>query len=623
MAWSDKKGRDLAAEVENIADGLRRDQAIRTTRYLRNLRLFESLDISTADARGYYRADTIASTDDPLGLLRSAVQTCGAEVFAKQKPKPQFQTSGADWRTRRKAKKLDKICEGVLHQRQGRWLDTWELVYDAGIECMIQGTAPIYVFFDEDEGLIRRELVPVNELFVDPCEGRDPLNLFRVSPIDEDKAIARFASGDSEGDAKRRAAIQGAQEYNADSPIGGDSGGAPRATRALKMVSAWRLPKGPGKPGKAVIVIGGEIMAEEDWTAKMFPFVFAHWEPHRKGFWASGLIDEGFKSAEDAGDYHERLYSRAVVCGGKRTYAFVDTIANKEAFERNDEDVLIEVDKSAPGLPQETVTPPFTDSEFQFSRALIQMFFDRVGVSQVSAAARREPGVESAVAMRTLNDTKSGRQLPRAKMYEKLFVDLALQDVARFREQAERNEGKEFTVRWPGKNILNEVKWSDADPEEDANFSVTVAPASALPNDPAGRLSMVGEMFQSKLIDAQTYKQLLGWPDLEQELDSESAEYEYIDQLIDRYLDAEEEGWTAGDYESPEGAILDKPRALMRFTAAMFQAKRDRAPDFNVSLLRRYIGELSNLISAAVTAQQELGAGVPGSPVPNPQPQAA
>lgn len=612
--WYELEGTELAREVETIAENLRRDQTARSSRYLRNLQLFECLNIGSANPDGYYRATSRISEDDRLGLLRSAIQTCAAEVFAKQKPKPQFQTSGADWRTRRKAKKLDKICEGVLHQRQGRWLDVWEFVFDAGVECLVQGTACLHVYTDEAAKKIQHELVPVRELFVDPTEGREPRNLFRVSPIDQDKAEALFCEipKDKTGNEKRRRAIRGAGDYD---DLQGRSESRPRVTKSIKLTTAWRLPISADKPGKVAIVINGELMAEADWTAPVFPFVMMHWEPHRMGAWASGLIDEGAQLAEEAGELDWRLLTRAKVCGGRRTYAPVESLANKEAFEENGPDVLIEYSGAQP--PTAEVVPPFTPAEFEYFRARVQAFWDCVGVSQVSAAARREPGVESAVAMRTLNDTKAGRQLPRAKMFEKVFVDLALQYIYRMRELAE--EDPSFAVSWPGKNVLQEVKWKDADPGDDANFAVTVAPASALPNDPAGRLSMAGELYASKLIDAQTYKQLLGWPDLEQEMESESAEYEYIDQLIDKYLDADKKSWSAGDYESPEGAIMDKPRAMMRFTSAMFQAKRDKAPEFNIGLLRRYIQELGKQISAAQTAQAAVG----GAPPPPPGTQAA
>lgn len=608
--WSELKGTDCARAAEDIADSLRRDQAARKSRYLRNLRLFECLEVGTADAAGYYRANLRDSEDDRLGLLRSAIQTCAAEVFAKQKPKPQFQTSGADWRTRRKAKKLDKICEGILHQRQGRWLDMWDLVFDAGIECLVQGSSAIHVFADLARKKIQHELVPVSELFVDPSEGRDPVNLFRVSPIDQDKAEALWCSEprDKAGNERRRAAIIRAGEL--DDAIRSDA--TPRATKRIKMVTAWRLPKSKDEPGKVVVVIGGEIMAEDDWTAPVFPFVFLHWEPHRLGFWASGVIDEGARLAEDAGDLDWRLLNRARINGGRRLYVKQDSVVNREALEENEPETVVEYSGDTP--PVAETLPPFTEAEFQYAKQRVQSFWDAIGVSQVSAAARREPGVESAVAMRTLNDTKAGRQLPRGKMYEKVFVDLALQHIYRLRELAA--EDPDFAVSWPGKTVLKEVKWKEADPGDDSKFSVTVAPASALPNDPAGRLSMAGELYASQLIDAQTYKQLLGWPDLDQELESESAEFEYIEELIDRYLDADENEWTAGDYESPEGAIMDKQRALIRFSSAMFTAKREKAPEFNVGILRRYIGELNKQISTAATAQQSMQ---PAAPPPGTQ----
>lgn len=597
--WWELDGDDLAREVESIASGLRTEQRARTTRYLRNLKLFECLDIASADAAGYYRADVRESDEDPLGLLRSAVQTAAAEIYAKQKPKPQFLTSGADWATRRRAKKLDKICEGVLHQRQGRWADVWSLMHDAGIEAETQGVAPVLVLADDDAGKIEHEIVPVHELYVDPHEGREPRSLFRVSPIAQESAMRLFCAGSSEDEKMRRAAIIAAQEFD---PIAGRSEYTPRASKRVRCTTAWHIGTGD-KPGKCAVSINGVLMSEEDWTAPAFPFVFLRWENNRLGFWGTGLVDEGARLAHDAGDLDMRLLRRARICGGRRIFVREDSVVNKEALEENDAEVVIEYTGEAP--PAESLVPPFTDSEFQFAQAKIRQFWDAVGVSQVSAAARREPGVESAVAMRTLNDTKSGRQLPRAQAYERAFVELAYQHIYRMREMSDR--GVKFEARWAGKNAIKSVKWSEADPGDDANFSVVVAPASALPNDPAGRLSMAGELFASKLIDATTYKQLLGWPDLEQELNQESAEFEYIDDLIERYLDARESDWSAGDYESPEGAIVDKPRALLRFTSALFQAKRDRAPEFNTSLLRRYIQELGEQISASTQAQQPQG----------------
>jgi hypothetical protein len=605
--WHELSGKSLAAEVTDIANDLYAKQSARRSRYLRNQQLYERAALSSYGAAGYYTSDYTGTVDgDPLGLIRSAVQTGHAEIYAKQKPKPQFQTSGAEWKIRRKAQKLDKICEGILAQREGRWIDGWALMQDAGIEAMVQGVACIYVYADQDNERVAHELVPCCELYVDPVEGREPQNMFRVSGIDADSAVALFGE-------EHRRVIESAEEFEQAQGLGL---GQSRSVRRVKMVCAWRLPVSKEKPGKWAIAIGGALMDEGEWTAPDFPFVRIYWEPHRSGIWGAGVVDDGARLAEQAGELDQRLLKRAHIASGKKVF-YRDGSVPPEAFERNDPEVAIPV-QSGQEFPQETLTPPFTDAEFQYAKSKISQFWDTIGISQVGAAARREPGVESAVAMRTLNDVKSGRQLPKGQRFESAFVDLAHQYVWRLKELAE-NDPK-FVVRWPGKQTLQEVKWADAD-IRDEPYAITVAPASSLPSDPAGRLSMAGELFSQRLITPQTYKQLLGWPDLEQELRNETAEYEYIEMLIDEYLDAEEGDWDAGEYESPDGTILDKPRALMRFSAAYFQAKRDKAPPFNTELLKRYIMELDALIQAAAAAaaalqQGQVPAPPPGGPMP-------
>ena len=622
--WYELEDDRMAHEVTSIAEALWSNQSSRRARYLRNQNLFEGCSLNSYDAAGYYTSEMLSvSTEDPLGLIRSAIQTGAAEIFAKQKPKPQFQTSGADWKTRRKAQKQDKACEAILNQRQGRFIDVWAFMADAGVECLTQGTACISADADLDEEKIEHELVPCCEIYVDPSEGRDPQNWFRISPIDVDKAISLFChvEGDEQGNMRRRRAIEGATDF--DRQIG-KTVQRPRAIKRVKLIRAWRLPFSKKKPGKVALVIGGELMASDEWEAPAPPFVFLHWELHRAGVWGSGIADQA-ELARKAGELENRLFARAQVASGKRTYYIKDSI-DPLALELNEPEVAIPVTQGMT-MPQESVVPAFQSSELEYLLTRIKWFWDSIGISEVSAAARREPGIDSGVAIRTLNDTKSGRQLPKGQNYERAFVDLGHQYMWRLREMAKKNP--KFVLAWFGKTAFQELKVADLVAQPD--WSITVAPASNLPNDPAGRQAMLGEIFAQKLISPQTYKQLLGWADLDQELQSESAEYEYIDDLIDRYLDAEEDDWEMGDYESPEGMLLDKPRAIMRFSAAYFRAKQQKAPSFNVGLLRNYILDLDKQIKDAQAAQAaaaapaaltQQGANLGGAPAPV-QPMAA
>lgn len=614
--WAEQEGDELGGTISRTVDHFRRSQRGRVDRYLYNQSLFEGRRLTGNPTSDYLAADGESgewTNQDRLRLIRSAVQTAVADVYARQKPKPQFLTSGADWRIRRRAKKWDKLCEGILAQRQGRWIDMWAMAADAAAEAVLQGIAPIRVLWNDVQERLEHELVPHIDLFVDPLEGREPQNLFYAQPFGEAKALRMW--GEEEGISeeekyKRIRAIKGAPDYSRFLINALDS---PRASRIIRQDCAWQLPMGPDDPGKYAIAINGVLMYEAEWTAPSFPFAWIRWEDHRDGFWASGLADEGRVLASDAGELDGRLIARAIVASGKRTYVTEGSV-NKQDMLANDEEVIVEVAAGALD-PREQTVPPFAAGEFEFAQARKQYFWDAIGISQTNAAARREPGPDSALAIRTQNDINTGRQMQKSKNFENFFVDLAHQYVWRLTEVAETKP--EHIIRWPGKTVMNEIKLEDARIPQDS-FFIRVAPASQLPNDPAGRQAMIQQAFNSGWISADTAKSLVAWPDLDKELEGTQAESEYIDMLLDRYLDADEATFDeAVDYESPEGMLMNKERALLRFLQTRFQAKVEKAPEYNIQLLTRYIREVEAELSASRQAEAAMQQGQP-APAANP-----
>jgi hypothetical protein len=599
--WHKCKTKDMGPEVARLMDGFKKDQASRRTRYVRNLELYEGRRLGGYSAHGYVSTDdTLWENPDRLGLLRSAVASAVANIYAPQKPKPQFQTLGATWATRRKAYRLDRICEGILNQRQGQYINVWSLIHsEACPEAGIQGIACIKVTADKLQKRIDHEVVPHTDLFTDPCEGKRPKNLFQRAPIEEGLALELFPSARKE--------IESSASYewygNADTR-------KPRAAKVIEIQYAWRLPLGPEKPGYWCAVINSKVVDEGEWTAPAFPFVFLVWETHRDGFWASGIIDEGQHIALDAGELDQRLLHRAIIASGKKIYYLRDSVKPDDLMLN---DAVVGVAVEGGSYPQESITPPFSSVELDMKNSKVSEFWDSIGISQVSAAARREQGVTSGVGIMTLNDTKAGRQLPKAKRFEDIFVDLSHQYVWRLRELAQ--DDPDFMVTWPGKSILRQQKWADADVEDDS-FSITVAPSANLPHDPAGRQETVQQLYAGGLISQERCLELMGWPDTDPEMHNQESEY--IDSLIERYLDAGKEDWGPGEYEAPEGFIFNKLGALKKFTSAWFRAKIDQralpaeeraVADFNISLLVRYIRELDKLMQPP-----------PAPPMPAPPP---
>ncbi len=590
--WHLQSVDDMGPNIQRMIDGYKTEQSGHRSRYVRNLEIYEGRHMAGYSAHSYVGSGGDEETSyrlDRLRLVRSAVSSAVASIYAPQKPKPQFQTLGATWATRRKAYRLDRICEGILNQRQGRWINVWAFMTDAGVDAALQGCAAIKVVADQTKKRIVHELIPMPDLFVDPAEGRNPQNLFQRAPLDEFTAMKMFPAA--------KQAIRGAKPYEW---YGRASSTRPRATRVIEIVYGWRLPVSDDEPGKWAAVINGTVVDSGEWTAPTFPFVFLVWEPHRDGYWAAGIADEGSALAEECSELDKRLLYREIVASGKRIY-YVKESVKPDDLALNDATVAVGIEPGA-AMPTESTSTPFAPMELDYLKSRVASFWDAIGVSQTSAAARREPGIQSGIAIMTMNDTKAGRQLVKAQRYEQAFVDLAHQYVWRLRELAE--DDPEFVVTWPGKSMLRTLKWGEADTEDDA-FTVAVAPSSALPHDPAGRQEMVQDMFKSALISQETAKMLIGWPDLDSELNVENSESEYIDSLIEAYLDADQKTWNVGDYQAPEGFIFNKVGAIRRFASAWFRARIDqrtlpaaerKKAEFNINLLARYIKEMDALM---------------------------
>src|SRR5688500_2239382 len=600
---------EIGGAVHQLVEVFKRTQSGRRNNYTPNLELYERRSFAGYTAYDYDDYSTNREfNSDRLGLVRSAVESAVASVYAPQKPKPQFQTMGATWATRRKAYKLDRICEGIINQRQGRFINVWAFMADASVDAVLQGVAAIKVVANRARKRIEHEVVPHPDIFVDPAEGRDPQNLFQRAPIDQHLAIAQYGNK-----LAIRAAIEGAVQYE----WYGLANSHPRATKCVEIQYAWRLPASKEEPGKYVACINGTVVDEAEWTAPAFPFEFLVWSHHRDGFWGSGVANEGSQMAEECGELDRRLWFRELIASGQTVYAQRDSVKADDLALHDARKVVFYEGQ----MPQESVSVPFAPMELEFLQFKVQGFWDAIGISQVSAAARRESNVSSGVAMITLNDTKAGRQLPKAKRYEEFYVGLANQYVWRLRELAE--EDPNYAVKWAGKTLLREYKFSDADVDDDEAFTVTVAPAAALPHDPAGRQEAVQLMYNNKFIGKETARQLMGWPDLDNEMSLDSAELEYIDMLIERYLDADKESFDMTEYEAPEGFITNKLGAVRRFAAAWFRARTDSfslptaeqlKATFNLNLLTRWIKEMDAIIQREAEAAAALQSGQPMNP---------
>lgn len=593
--WWAKEGDDLARTLWELATSLETDQGYYRRRAVEMLSMYNGSkspgDGTTYNGLGSHTLQARLQELD-YNLSRAACDTVHAEIAGRQKPAPKFQTSDADWKTKRRAKKMEKYVRAILQQRQGRYLNAWELMENGFLDACIWGMGAIKVF--AANGRINLERHFSHELFVDPMESvyGEPQNLFHVYLMERDKAIFTFAL-DPEldiSDERRREIIDAIEKSEDVEPE--QYGQNPRVARMIKVVEAWRLkhPGSEGKPGKHAFAINNKLLYEEDWDRSEFPFVFIRWEPDRIGWQAKGLIEQGETIHKEVNENAIKLQERFRLCGAKRTYIEAGS-CDVEDLQANDAEVIVQLKKGAQ-MPNETVPKPIAEAEAMWLNSNVDRYFELTGVSQMRSAARKEPGVTAGVAIRTLNDMQTARFALKAKAYENAYVDLTNQIIYCAREAAE--DGDEMVVRWN-----EEIQWADVELPEDT-FDITIAPTSSLPNDPAGRMQMTQELYSAGIIQQETFKQLLGWPDLEKEMNHQTAQTRWLEKVIDRILD------DAENYEPPDAHIMDKGRALLQVSQAYFDALYDDAPEDSLAMLRDYMMELDQMIMKAQQAAAEI-----------------
>ena len=95
---------------------------------------------------------------------------------------------------------------------------------------------------------------------------------------------------------------------------------------------------------------------------------------------------------------------------------------------------------------------------YQHLKDWMSWCYQEVGISQTSAGGTKQPGIDSAVAMRTMVDIESSRFIQVSKNWEKFFVDCAEVCVKLAKKAYEQD--KDFKVSYTDKksNIFNAIR---------------------------------------------------------------------------------------------------------------------------------------------------------------------
>jgi len=527
-------------------------------------------------------------------LILNATENCASALAARiasQRPRAEFMTDSSDaegaFDLRFRAKGMSKFVQGCWQT---------ERVYRKAPVCFLDGAVfglgALKVY--GSQGKVNYERTPPWELVIDERAAMScaPRVMHQVMQVPAEVLMANFpkhktAIGDAAG--KGTSLVNLAE-------------GEVLTTDLVEVVEAWHLPSSDeAGDGRHMIAIDGDTLLYEEYKKPRFPFAFFFWSTPLHGWYPQGMVEQ----QESAQLFVNKMLTRfqEALHIGAALRLLYEKGALDPAKVTNLTGSMVECDPGALSGGRIKFEMPGTlaADAYKFVWEVYAKIFEGTGVSQLSAAGVKPPGIEAAVALRALEEKEAGRHALTNLFYEDFFLDAAELTIDVARDLAA--DGSLKSKYRENRGGLEIVEWEDVDMDRDM-FEIQVFPTSLLPYTPSGRLATVEEMLNAGFIDRTQALHLLDAPDLEQFASLETASLDDIDKQLSLML-------AKGEAQLPE-VYQDLELAISRATSSLIRARHQGAPPARQKLVLDYI---EKAVKYKTTAQP-----VPPAPAPMPMP---
>lgn len=520
--------------------------------------------------------------------------TLGADMV-----RARFETTGADWKTQRRARELaywtdgadaaldlDTKCREKVREAAKKGSGVVKVDNNAYDE--LEATAPIIDDIIADEGALQPDGWPIE--------------LFQRHRIDRDELAAQYPKH--------------AKHILKDTPASRDSFYSVAWTRwfddgrlqrnQIGMLEGWIRPVGRKgragyKPGRHFKVIQGRTVLDEPWNENGFPFAKFDWVPRAGCFYGIG-------GGERIAGHQRRL--------NKQNWQFdrqLDQIALPTTYvDPADQNIAVTTHEEfgtvavVHGQRPTTVIPTAIGAEqYTRHRDIKEGSFEEFGQSRMAASAMKPSGLDSGAALREYKDQTSDRFGTQEEDVEAMKLEcvmLAIRAARRLGSKAPHYYRETFS------RGANKIRFQDVDPDE---AKVQIAAASKLARTPAGRKQAVIELAQAGLITTDEARKLYQHEDLERVLSLYTAARENIERALEEMKD--------GFIVMPT-PTMNLQMCVVLGERELNQEEQNGAPEEVLEILQQF-----TVMAAWLLAQKNAGGMTPGAmmgapPMPGPVP---
>ena len=254
-------------------------------------------------------------------------------------------------------------------------------------------------------------------------------------------------------------------------------------------------------------IIDGVVYRKSVYTPSKLPFVFLHYCAPIVGNTSQSIVDM-LNSIQLEIDNLMMKIKDASQLNPALTFCVPKGSSVKTSQLNNRVGQILEytATPNMTGSPVTVATPAFIDSQYmQLIEELKQSAYELVGISQLSAMSTKPTGLNSGVALSTMENIESDRFETQLNQVIRAYVDIAKTCIEVFPE--------EDTIL-PEDNQRLSIKWKDI-VEESNKMVVQFSAADSLSKDPSTKLQQLQMLAQTGIIPQTRIAQFMELPDIQ------------------------------------------------------------------------------------------------------------
>jgi len=596
--WWELPAEDAARAIVELENQYQKDYTWRRARSRRLAGFYHGRNLDTPfaqDARFSWR-DVRAGTPDYIPLVRNLsymyVETKVGKIAAVDAPQPALMVTDGDWELKRKVTLNERILLAEYGMRQGQFANVHALAHQGyRIAESATGTvaAKIYPWPEEDRVVV--ELHDTLDMFLDDTElsygtprtyGEvtwwSPHKLARSYPQHATKILNSVES--------RR--DRGGLTYT----------GRSKRAELVPIWEAWAVRVGEENGRHLCCLRDGTTLVDEEWESDEPPFAFLHTNPSLAGFWSTPSMEIVYDEVLKANEIIFRC-DEAHMDNAQQ----VHYVCEKDLVDINDVmgiDTLKVVRLKNPNAKPQVENPaPFNRIDLELLHEHEAGIAKTLGIDEMHAAAKGEPGLPSAVAQREVGARFDNRHAAT----HRAFVQWVAVDIARHMLRAQRKlyeSNSAFKRKWTGEFFSKEIEAKDIVDLDLEALQVQIKPVSEKKNTPEERVQYAEELLEKGAIGMEAYLACLEHYDVPGETKVVKTQRRWVAWQIDRWLMSKDEEMNEPDFYQGPRPWMRKPDAMVQVIDALMEAELSEVPTERLQYFLDFIAELTAQMSAEV-----------------------